>query len=274
MTWTAYKIVLRLLTPLHVGAGQLGNVQRARPYLTGKSLWGALAARLTRDDPALGGDYPAVGRRVNDELAFSYFYPAVGEEVDLWPWDDPDEFAWRYLGSYAGTALDYGRNAAEEGSLHETEFIAPATRDGRPVYLVGYVFERTDCSLPWCQALGRLQVGGERTYGWGRAEPVAIAQDDGPFFGLYAMQLDSERPVLRLPGKLPDKSRLLAHALAVGPNAVVADGPLAPLVGRETRDADRHGQRLSAAEICWEPGAVAKDQLSVRIGEYGLWSRA
>jgi len=229
-------------------------------------LWGALTARLTRDDPALGGDYVAVGCRVDEELAFSYLYPAAGEEVDLWPWDEAGEFAWRYLGSYAGTALDYGRNAAEEGSLHETEFIAPATRDGRPVFLVGYVFERTGCSLPshrgalrWRQALTRLQLGGERTYGWA-----------GPLFGLYQMSIEGDRPLLHL----AVGSRLLAHTFAVGARAVAADGRLAPLVGRETHDADRHGQRLSAAGICWEPGAVVKDQLSVRIEKHGLWSRA
>ncbi|MGB9873322.1 MAG: hypothetical protein ACPLYD_16895, partial [Anaerolineae bacterium] len=132
MTCAVYKIVFRLLSPLHCGWFKQGNVQRTRPYVTGKILWGALTARLTRDVPDLGGDYVMVGQRVNAELAFTYLYPATGQDVDLWPWGDPDEFAWRYLNSYAGTALDYDRNAAEEGSLHETEFIAPVTRDGQP----------------------------------------------------------------------------------------------------------------------------------------------
>jgi hypothetical protein len=267
MSWTAYKVVLRLLTPLHVGAGQLGNVQRTRPYVTGKALWGALTARLTRDDLALAGDYVAVGRCVDEELAFSYFYPAVGEEVDLWPWSDPDEFAWRYLGSHAGTALDYDRNTAEEGSLHETEFIAATARGGRSVHLVGYIFEQAGCSLPWRAAVSRLQVGGERTCGWGRVEPKAVELVAEPLFGLYRMSLDGERPLLHL----HEGSRLLAHTLAVGEGAVAAEGRLAPLVGRETREADRHGQRVSAAGVYWEPGAVTKGALSVQIGHHGLW---
>jgi len=270
MSWTAFKVILHLLTPLHIGAGQLGNVQRTRPYLTGKSLWGALTARLTRDDPELGGNYAAVGRRVNDELAFSYFYPAVGEEVDLWPWSDPDRFAWRYLGSYTGTALDYSRNAAEEGSLHETEFIAPTTRDGQQVYLVGYIFEQTGCSLPWRRALGRLQLGGERTYGWGRTELKAVELVTSPFFNLHQVDLDGDRPVVRLTSEF----RFLAHARASGTEAMAADGRLAPLVGRDTQAADHHGQRLVFTGVYWEPGAVAKDQRPARIGEYGLWSGA
>jgi len=270
MTWTACKIVLRLLTPLHVGAGQLGNVQRTRPYVTGKSLWGALTARLTRDYSDLGGNYGEVGQRVNEELAFSYFYPAVGETVDLWPWDETtDEFAWRYLGAYASTALDYGRSAAEEGSLHETEFIAPVTRDGQPVYLVGYIFERQGCALRWQEALPWLQLGGERTYGWGRVKPSLIMPADGSFFGLDATQLAGERPTLRLTSGSP----LLAHAPAVGANAVAAEGRLMPLVGRETQAADRHGQCVAFLGIYWEPGSTVTADATFAIGPYGIWAR-
>lgn len=269
MSWVAYKVVLRLLTPLHIGAGQLGNVQRARPYLTGKSLWGALTARLTRDYPELGGDYVAVGRRVNEKLAFSYFYPATGEAVDLWPWDDPDRFAWRYLGSYTGTALDYGRNAAEEGSLHETEFIAPVTRDGKSVHLVGYIFEQEGCALPWRQALARLQLGGERTYGWGRLELRHWTPTTARLFGRCILHLDHVRPSLTV----ASKDHLLAHVLASGDRAAVAHGRLVPLVGRETNVAAHHGQSVVLTAICWEPGATLDMPMSFAVGPYGIWER-
>lgn len=270
MRWTAYRVIFRLLTPMHVGAAKLGNLQRARPYLTGKALWGALAARLTRDDPALGGDYVAVGRRVNEELAFSYFYPAAGEAVDLWPWENPDRFTWRYLGSYAGTALDYGRNAAEEGSLHETEFIAPFTRDGRPVYLVGCVFERTGCTLRWRQVLTRLQVGGERTYGWGRLTLHSMVTETASLFGRHALRLDGARPCLTVAAR----EHLLAHALADGVKAVAAHGRLAPLVGRETTTAAEHGRTVALAAICWEPGSVVTTDARFIIGPNGIWEAA
>lgn len=117
MSWKSYRVIFRLYSPLHIGWRKLGNLQQTRHYVTGKVLWGAFTARMTRDLPELG-NYECVGARVNNELAFSYFYPAVGERVNAWPWDDPDEFAWHYLGSYASTSLDYSRNAAEEGSLH------------------------------------------------------------------------------------------------------------------------------------------------------------
>ncbi len=269
MSWTAYKIVLRLESPMHMGQAKMGNLQITRPYVHGKALWGALTARITRETtPARAEDYQTVGKQVNDELAFSYFYPATGEEVDLWPWDDPERFAWRFLGSYASTALDYSQNSALDGSLHETEFIAPYTRDGQPVNpvnLVGYIFEQTEGTLPWKDALHKLQIGGERTYGWGRVR----LSDCSPAQSLFEYNLDltGARPVVAV----PEEGVLLAHARAHGERTIPAQGRVVPLVGRETKNAGQHGQDVVMAAVCWEPGSRAQAHVRVRIGENGIW---
>jgi hypothetical protein len=268
MIWTTYKVVLRLLTPMHIGKTKLGNVQQTRPYVPGRALWGALTARITRDNPEPGRDYVTVGQHVNEELAFSYFYPTAGDRVELWPWEESDKFAWRHLGSYASTALDYGQNAAEEGSLHETEFIAPMTRDGWPVCLVGYVFERSGCTLPWQSALNRLQLGGERGYGWGRVKKHSVSSGSNKLFDRYTVDLDGGRPIVHLVKEAP----LLAHTHAYGDHALAAQGRLVPLVGRETRAAHAHGRHLSTAIICWEPGASAVASTQAGIGPYGIWN--
>ncbi len=270
MTWNAHKIVLRLLTPMHIGQAKLGNLQRTRPYVHGKSLWGALTARLTRDAPELGGDYRAVGGRVNEELAFSYFYPTVDDQVTLWPWDDPDQFSWRYLGSYASTALNYSHNSAEDGSLHETEYIAPTSRSGDLVNLVGYIFEKAGCTLPWQEVLSRLQLGGERTYGWGRVELKSVSSPTEKLFNCFPPALDGPRPGLDLHQEAP----LVAHALASGDHALKAHGALVPLVGRETRSATEHGRYLPNAMICWEPGCTVDAPAHVVIGRHGIWEAA
>jgi hypothetical protein len=268
MSWHAYKVFFRLLTPLHLGAGSVGNVQRTRPYLPGKALWGALTARLTRDVPALGGDYMAIGKQANDELAFSYFYPSMGDLIDCWPWDETGEFDWRYLGSYASTALDYNQNSAQEGTLHETEFIAPTSRDGKPVQLVGYLFARHDCSLPWQAALPRLQLGGERTYGWGRVKVASCVASSETLFGKHRLHLVGDRPLI----ELATGAHLLAHTLATGVAEGQIQGKLTPLVGRETREAHSHGQHFPAkTPIVWEPGATVHHFLQVQISEHGLW---
>lgn len=273
MAWKMYNVVLRLLTPLHIGHMKLGNVQRTRHYVTGKALWGALTARLTRDDPDLGGDYGTVGKRVNNELAFSYFYPATSDQVDLWPWGDAGEITWRYLNTYASTALNYSHNSAEEGSLHETEYIAPMTRDGEPVYLIGYIFENEEYKLPWREVLNRLQLGGERTYGWGRvakvkAEPMPI---DSLLFGKWKVDLNQDKPLLHGQG---NELRLYAHTEWDALEANKVKGRIEPLVGRVTQAAEAHGKDPQLTAVCWMPGAQVESGVSLEIGEFGVWRKS
>jgi hypothetical protein len=171
----------------------------------------------------------------------------------------PDVFAWRYLGSYASTALNYDANAAEEGTLHEVEFIAPQTRaDGAiksyPVRLAGYVLVTDDCGLPWQKALREIQIGGERGYGWGRLrlEPDGlISVDHRPvkiFDKVECRCEDSARPKICVSPKQP----LLAHTRVVG---VQAAGDVEPLVGRAWDNRRGAGQIVSVAEVCYAPGA-------------------
>ncbi len=267
MAWTMYRVTLRLLSPLHVGHFKQGNVQRTRPYVTGRALCGALTARLTRDNPNLGSNYQNVGEQVNQQLAFSYFFPSTEKDkVTLFPWDDPDQFTCLYLNTYASTALDYTRNTALEGSLHETEYIAPVTREGEPVYLVGFLFEKSGCSLNWRDALNRLQLGGERTYGWGRVRLAGKPEQPPSFWPGWQVNLDGTRPTLQASnGTSP---RAYAHVQVDG---VTARGPLEPLVGRETKNANQHGETLSSAVICWAPGSQIQHQSTLQIDSFGLW---
>jgi hypothetical protein len=268
-----------LRSPLHVGAGQVGNVQRTRPYVTGKTLWGALTARLTRDihPGATTADYRRIGNQVDEQLPFSYFYPAVGEQVEPWPWGEKaDEFSGRYLNTYAATALDYTRNAAEDGSLHEVEYIAPTTREGQAVNLIGYIFEQQGCQLPWKEkeTLNRLQLGGERTYGWGRVKLESDPLPTNDVFG-YRLELKEKRPIVIVPAN----AVLRAHTLVadfdngdVIQRAVRSiQGQIEPLVGRETVSQDRFGIHHSTARICYVPGSQVKTELKVQVGTYGIW---
>ena len=279
MSWCCYRLVFRLRSPLHVGAGQVGNVQRTRPYVTGKALWGALTARITRDThpSATAADYRRIGEQVNEQLAFSYFYPAVDKEIDVWPWGKTaDEFSWRYLNTYAATALDYPCNTATEGSLHEAEFISPVTRNGEAVDLIGYIFQQEGCQLPWKdkETLNRLQLGGERTYGWGRVKLESEPLPTNEVFG-YRFELKGKRPIVIVPAN----SVLLAHTLAadfddegVIRRAVRSiQGQIEPLVGRETTIQNRFGAHRSEARICYVPGSQVKTELKVRVGAYGIW---
>jgi hypothetical protein len=284
MTWQAYKIVLRLRSPLHVGQGKVGNLQRTRPYVAGRNLWGALTARLTRDmDKDTAGKpaphkYTDVGELVQRELAFTYLYPTEDKtgKVALWPWDN--DFRYRFLSTYAGTALNYAATSAEEASLHEVECIVPHTRDeGNPVYLSGYLFQHKDSDLDWQGALDRMQIGGERGYGWGdvRKEEIRkLGSGSVPLFDMnHIAHLNGSMVKVELAADQP----LLAHALATDFNndhraiSVGMQGSVEPLVGRETTPESRFGVQLSAARICYAPGAGISEPGEAVIEAYGVW---
>ncbi len=275
MAWKAFKVVLRLCTPLHSGWRKVGNLQMTRPYVTGRMLWGALTLRLTRtaagSQPATDSKvYQEIGKLVHETLAFTYFYPALRKGSDFrvfWPWEDEGGFRRRFLGSYASTALTPSANSAADGTLHEVEFLSPRTMDtGEPVYLLGYFFEESGCSLNWREALSAIQLGGERGYGWGLVElegeltEVKDCQlfDDGVIF-----KGGNARPLISVPGN----GVLLAHTLATSDLQVV--GEVEPLVGREWGNAP--GDRISRATICFVPGSQIWRKTIFEIGNYGLW---
>lgn len=142
MKWQMYQLRFRLLSPLHVGRSKVGNIQLARPYVMARQMWGALTVKLTRmaqcgewkpPNDVILGDYVYVrmGEQVGQQITFSYFYPEDENAKPLFPrFTDKglmygadghnltaDIFAWRYLNSYASTALNYEFNSAEEGTV-------------------------------------------------------------------------------------------------------------------------------------------------------------
>lgn len=283
MAWTYYPLKFRLLSPLHVGYRKVGNLMQTRPYLPGKLLWAALTARLTRDDHdgSQSSEYRRIGDLVQSNFRFGYLWPSVDGQTSHWPWCHSD-FDYLLLGSYASTALSYDQRSAEEGSLHETEFIAPVARNGQPVYLVGDLWV-SEGGLPhalrgWKDACHNLQLGGERTYGWGRVQchsDWSTGQNgSGSTSAGHAWREQNSGIVLTLSA---DKdNRLTAHAVAAGKGAVSGIvGPVEPLVGWE-RDNENPGRtwRLSTALICWAPGCTIDAQTSVIISNYGIWEAA
>jgi len=260
MTWIFYHVSLRVTSPVHIGWKKTGNLQQTRPYVTGKALWGALTARLVRDQR--NNNYQEIGEKVDNELRFTYFYPTTeSSKVVVCPWKDSDKFSWMYLGSYASTALK--DRVVEEGMLHETEYLSTKTRDGKQVYLVGYIIEKEGCNLKWREALKRIQIGGERGYGWGRVELIDKPKKTKSCFD-YTIDDEEDSPQITVPKDNP----ILAHALADGLNC---KGTIEPLVGRETDENKGFGGVISKAEICWIPGSIVNANKIFNIYSKGIW---
>ena len=276
MTWQPYHIVFRLRSPMHIGSGAVGNIQRTRPYVTGRVFWGALTMRIARNnqihESVSESVYTDVGEKVHKWIACTYFYPATltddGMYKILWPWDKPDNFKHRLIRSYASTALDYPMQSAAEALLHESEFISPYTLDtGKPVFLTGYIFVHDQCEIDWKSALQKLQFGGDRCYGWGdvkleRCEP--LSDNNVLFRGMAAFHGNEERPVI----SPNDKLLLLAHTMA---KSVNANGDIEPLVGREWRNNGQAGQHVGFTGICFTPGSILKQATNFTIGNFGVW---
>lgn len=277
--WTAYQVILRLHSPLHIGRGSVSYLQRTHPYVTGRVLRGALVNRVGRNQNIRGEDwrdpFRCVSKTFAQFLTFTYFYPAL-KKGDVWkaafPWEEDEaNFRRRFLSSYTSTALSYPSQSAEEGSLHEIEFISPRTLDtGDPVYLMGYVFvEEQRLKLEnydWKAAFKRLQLGGERGYGWGDVRLAYLqSKESHKLFGEIASPiLDKRWPVLHL----DEDAHLLAHTKAENESI---KGQIEPVVGREWRDRKQIGRHLAYDGVFFAPGSLVTQKSDFSIREAGYW---
>lgn len=294
MAWNAYPLELRLHGPLHIGWLVLGNVQFTRPYVPARTLWGAVTARLTRQLPwPTAKDYADTGAEVKKWLAFTYAYPVDDGRV-LYPvYADgamvygpgparmsAEDFAWRFLASYASTALNYPESSAHAGSLHELEYLSPWPRPAserpteQPTRLLGYIFVDKTCPPNWWAraqvALKEFRLGGEGRYGFGRVTGrLQVLAANDRLFGLYNVDLSGDRPIILL----TDEAVLLAHTQATGGFKVLT-GVIEPLVGRNwhrSRGAGRELVILDKDKTCLAPGSYVTGLRQVQIGPYGIW---
>lgn len=299
MAWTHHRLKFRLLSPMHIGYRKVGNLMQTRHYVPGKNLWAALTARLTRDfpDKEWNRGYKAVGRSVAAQFRFGYLWPSLDGNTPCYFWERED-FDYLFLDSYASTALDYSAHSSKEGSLHETEFIAPVARNGMSVYLLGDLWEKEGeiAATSWQSSMKNLQLGGERTYGWGRLSlcsdlrgngsenektatghrcqeggEVVLTLNKGDRITAHALAASS-----RLQGSGHD-SRCIDEILASveagdgGLNNNV-EGPVEPMVGREW--SAFAGQKVCYSGVYFMPGCKIKDandQAKFIIDAFGRW---
>ena len=178
-----------------------------------------------------------------------------------------------FLQSSVATSIGIDRTASP-GSLHEIEYLSHTGRDGDPVFLVGYCWGRGEFSD--CDALQQLwagiQVGGERSYGFGRvagAQLTATAGTDGRLFEKYKIDLSSGVPKLMAQGEAP----LFAHVAAPASLPQVKVGVVEPLVGRRVQQAEsRFG--LTQAIAAYAPGSLVSAGSQWEFGNEGLWAAA
>lgn len=291
MTWSLFRWVWQLESPLHIGMPPAGSLNRTRLYVPARAIWGALTAELARQEAPNGQkpDYECVGEDLKKSYRFTYLYPAQ-QTNDTWhvwlpTYRDGHGLSWTredqadrifndrqlrrwLLSTRPGTSIDATTDSAEDGSLRETECIETRWRDERgrdagPVAMVGYVFIRTakahDESSPERRRLNgvdTLFVGGDTRYGLGRLRRVAFdVVKQGGMFGAE-VNLDAEAPEVT-------HSTVWAHAHSQEP----LSGALELLGGWDHRSI----LNIHQSSPLWQPGSRSKRPIQWTIGASGLW---
>jgi hypothetical protein len=168
------------------------------------------------------------------------------------------------LTSYASTALDYSSNVlCEMNDL--------GIKDRQPLYLTSLIAESDEAAAnevvrDWKKSLDKLQLGGERNYGFGRLELRGCPSGAVNWFGTEFISDDGRPKVKILKGNV-----LTAHTAAR--DCRVSYGQVEPFVGRTTTSQAEFGKNIECIGVCWLPGSVLDEEVvTCQIDEQGKWN--
>lgn len=284
MNWQIYELRFRIETPIHIGFHKLRFIERTRFYVPGRTMWGAAAEAWAKSNGS--GDYTGAQNLFQTTAILSYFYLSKEERIFL-PRYTPEglmigdmpagDFEAKYLTAITKTAIEPVNLAAEEASLHETEFI----KADPELALVGYLFlknGRVEIDK-LKETLSSLSIGGERRYGFGKIRYLAdwkemkIADKD------KTIELFGIKVKVAADGDFdfPANEPIFAHLDANGTESIKIKGAIEPLVGREWgKDKERvgYGQHITEARICWVPGSIIEEECTLKLGEFGILNSA
>ena len=296
MTWTLYRWVWQLRSPLHIGLTPAGALNRTRLYIPARSMWAALTAEIARRLKANAfPDYTGVGQALQRHTRFTYLYPAerVNGRWFAWlpryeqeekraglywcradgvPRPVPDRrFRQRLLYTQPSTAISPGTGTADDGTLREVEYIQPYWRpekaskdvEPHPVAFVGYIFLRN--ALPshiahTLQEIRELYLGGETRYGFGHLTLLPYS-DQHPWEQIntcfgFPVYLAEAMPRVTRP------EYVAAHASI---SASKARGDWEVLVRWDWQTMQAENRPL------WQPGTRITEEESFVIRPDGLW---
>jgi len=319
--WACYKVYLEAKAPIHIGYGaKLGVVDRTRYYIPAKNVWGALTSLIAKSimenyNPKV---YQRIGEFLNENIKFSYFYPVEYKRANgkihiqqvFAPWYKKDglkfgvckykkaisleEFERIFISSFVSTAIDKTSKSAEEGSLHEIEFIRDKIKceTVKPTIFMGYFFvkdtsqkievEMHDLGISFTISftdsievngvkLNEIWVGGERNYGFGKVKILLekSSNEEVDLFG-SGMLVDTAKKRLTISSR-SEYMIALSHVNVENLGAKLIRGDIEPLVGREWNERGS-GQKISqVAKICITPGSQFVCDKALSIGNFGIW---
>jgi len=162
-----WRLVIELLSPMQIGVGSLGMVEKTEMYIPGRVIWGALTSTLVRQQipkPEYK-HFKKMGESLGShEKVFSSFFPSFDKGKSEWlPVFEGNKRSWvKYIceknkfdlqkrrseeemqailiSGQSGNATDPERMATFDKSLHETDMISPLIKKGEkfiPVCFTG-----------------------------------------------------------------------------------------------------------------------------------------
>lgn len=319
LSWRIIRAIFRARSPVHIGYRQIGLLKTTRYYIPGRALWGAIINNLTKTlfEAPSNHQYGVVREFVNEGIRMSYFYPAINknkiqEKLSQFEIDnfyvlipeytskglkygryEKEVYEQIFVGSLISTAINFRTRTAEEGSLHELEFIKNKVEiDGKvmDVYWLGYLFINANFSkkieeyevniqedgdilfkrnnkeyrVKLKESLKCIYVGGERNYGFGRLELKDWKIEEGKdfkIFNRFDVDLTSQNPII-------DVDLAISHVEFV--DDILEYGEIEPIVGLEWSDKNKGcGRMISSPKICIAPGSKVKRR-KMSINSYGL----
>jgi hypothetical protein len=298
-----YELQFEAQSPVHIGYRKIGTLKTTRYYITGKAMWGALTALITRSlyENPQNEDYKTIGEFVKENIKTTYFFPKVTNTVYYPEYSEKgieyggqskSEFERKFIYSRVGTAIDT-TGTAEDRSLHETEYIRDTVRDNNiitKVHWVGYciveekeahglkitelnekdffIESETDNKILFSDCIQTLTVGGERNYGFGKLHLKSMKKSEK----IFDKECEDEKLISRI---------ALGHVRYEPDQDVEYLGDIEPVVGRDwsSHDNDNNtsknnnrgtGQKSTFCDICFVPGTSFEDNHKFEIGEYGI----
>ena len=293
-----YQITYKARSPIHIGYRSIGILKTTRYYITGKAVWGALTAVMTRylmNAPA-SKEYKKIGEFVKENIRATYFFPKVNNVI-YYPVYQNEEvrysdfsknaFEKTFIHSFVSTALDK-RKTADENTLHETEFIKNKVHikgDILDVRWSGYIsvnegakegleieIEENDFIIKGNKVMKaseifkEIQVGGERNYGFGRLDlDGTLEKIDNDNGRIFDCELDG------------DKIRSNIALGHVQYKDVTYTGEVEPLVGRdwgEKGSGRKSPFNVDGSTDCifFAPGTHFTREYTFVLGDYGVWN--
>ena len=297
MGWNLYTITFKVKSPIHIGYHKVMHLYKTRLYIPAKPLWGALTAKLTRLLNLT--NYEDVGEFLKKSIRFGYLYIYDGNNIIIPKYTDLGlkfgdiskvEFEKRFIGSFTSTSIDSFTFTAEEGMLHEIEFIKPYEGVNKPVFLKGLLWIReysyidftiqkdnndfiimyNKKEFKFSDLLKNLQIGGERKYGFGlivldRFERASKKLAEYGFFGEWIDSKNSNDVLLKL-----GKDEYIWSHVQYNPHLKIK-GYIEPIVGRDWSDKGA-GRKLQFYGLCWAPGSkILEDRIFKVTENFGIW---